>query len=159
MDLSAPDLESALLMLQSQRAQLLGEALRQQMDSVADCNAQVAGLNGAMAGKLAENQALSDANAQMQGQIEKMAANPGGGQGADIPALQAKMDANSKMIDANTQALAEMKSDLNALASQLKDETQRLESMTAKRDGVADMLADLLQKMQDSRSKILANMR
>ena len=159
MSLSAPDLETAMLALQSQRAQLLEDALRQQMDSVAGRNSQVAGLNDARNGKLAENQALSDANVRMRQQIDQMAAVPGGGNGVDTQALQAKMDDNSKTIDANRQAIDEMGNELNALASQLKEQTQRLESMTAKRDAVADMLADFLQKMQESRSKILANMR
>ncbi len=82
MDLSSMDLETALLAVQNQRAQLLEDALRQQLDSVNARNAEMAGLNDSITAKTSENSKLGEANLTMQQQI------------ADLKDLQSRLKAS-----------------------------------------------------------------
>ncbi|CAB3903020.1 hypothetical protein LMG26788_04379 [Achromobacter pulmonis] len=72
MDLSSMDLETALMAVQTQRSQLLEDALRQQLDSVNGRNAQMAGLNESMNAKNAENLKLESSSVALQGQIDQL---------------------------------------------------------------------------------------
>lgn len=72
MDLQGMDLETALLAVQNQRARLLEDALRQQLDSVNARNAQMAGLNESITSKGAENTKLEASNVSMQQQIAEL---------------------------------------------------------------------------------------
>ncbi|MCY1198918.1 hypothetical protein D9M72_103100 [compost metagenome] len=72
LDLSSMDLETALMAVQNQRAQLLEDALRQQLDSVNARNAEMAGLNDSITAKSAENNKLDEASLSMQKQIAEL---------------------------------------------------------------------------------------
>ncbi|MCW0211154.1 hypothetical protein AVE30378_03700 [Achromobacter veterisilvae] len=72
LDLSSMDLETALMAVQNQRAQLLEDALRQQLDSVNARNAEMAGLNDSITAKSAENNKLDEASLSMQNQIAEL---------------------------------------------------------------------------------------
>lgn len=72
MDFQGMDLETALLAVQNQRAQLLENSLRQQLDSVNARNAQMAGLNESITAKGAENNKLEASNVSMQQQIAEL---------------------------------------------------------------------------------------
>ncbi len=227
MDLSSMDLETALMAVQTQRSQLLEDALRQQLDSVNGRNAQMAGLNEAMNAKTADNLKLESANVSLQGEIDQLkdlqgrlsaskCPNPEGwyglswGQGDDkqlshdtlaqikaaglniptgddaprdvdrngtmdakgrvvqnfvdqlsgkISALQARIADNGKTIDANKQAVTELKSSLDNLSNTQQMEMLRLQSMTGKRNEAFDVMTNFLKKMQESRSSIIGNMR
>ncbi|WP_255468072.1 hypothetical protein [Achromobacter sp. UMC71] len=221
------DLETALMAVQTQRSQLLEDALRQQLDSVNGRNAQMAGLNEAMNAKTADNLKLESSNVSLQGEIDQLkdlqgrlsaskCPNPEGwyglswGQGDDkqlshdtlaqikaaglniptgddaprdvdrngtmdakgrvvqnfvdqlsgkISALQAKIADNGKAIDANKQAVTEIKSSLDNLSNTQQMEMLRLQSMTGKRNEAFDVMTNFLKKMQESRSSIIGNMR
>jgi chromosome segregation ATPase len=58
--------------VQNQRAQLLEDALRQQLDSVNARNAEMAGLNDSITAKSAENNKLDEASLSMQKQIAEL---------------------------------------------------------------------------------------
>lgn len=72
LDLSSMDLETALMAVQSERSQLLESSMREQLDSVNQRNAQMAGLNESMSGMTAQNAQLESANVDMQGQISQL---------------------------------------------------------------------------------------
>ena len=72
MDLGSMDLETALMAVQGQRAQLLEDALRAQLDSVNARNAEMAGLNDSIAAKTSENGKLEASNLSMQQQITEL---------------------------------------------------------------------------------------
>ncbi|MFY2001395.1 hypothetical protein ACOTDI_25300 [Achromobacter xylosoxidans] len=66
------DLETALMAVQSQRAQLLETSLRQQLDSVNARNTQMASLNESITAKGAQNNKLEASNVSMQQQIAEL---------------------------------------------------------------------------------------
>ncbi|CCH05443.1 hypothetical protein ACOTDN_29015 [Achromobacter xylosoxidans] len=72
MDLGTMDLETALMAVQSQRAQLLETSLRQQLDSVNARNTQMASLNESITAKGAQNNKLEASNVSMQQQIAEL---------------------------------------------------------------------------------------
>ncbi|WP_269862418.1 hypothetical protein [Achromobacter xylosoxidans] len=72
MDLGSMDLETALMAVQSQRAQLLETSLRQQLDSVNARNTQMASLNESITAKGAQNNKLEASNLSMQQQIAEL---------------------------------------------------------------------------------------
>lgn len=72
LDLSSMDLETALMAVQSQRAQLLEDSLRSQLDSVNARNAEMAGLNESMTAKTAQNLELDASNVSMEAQIAEL---------------------------------------------------------------------------------------
>ena len=226
-DLSSMDIETALMAVQTQRSQLLEDALRQQLDAVNGCNAQMAGLNETMNTKTADNLKLESANVSLQGQVDQLkdlqgrlsaskCPNPEGwyglswGQGDDkqlshdtlaqikaagltipggddaprdvdrngtmdakgrvvqgfvdqldakISALQAQIADNGKTIDANKQAVTEIKSSLDNLSNTQQMEMLRLQGLTGKRNEAFDVMTNFLKKMQESRSSIIGNMR
>ena len=71
-NLAAMDLETALMTVQSQRAQLLDDSLRQQLDSVSARNAQIAGLNEANSGLRGANAELETANVGLNSEIAEL---------------------------------------------------------------------------------------
>lgn len=226
-DLSSMDIETALMTVQTQRSQLLEDALRQQLDSVNGRNAQMGGMNEAMNAKTADNLKLESSNVSLQGEIDQLkdlqgrlsaskCPNPEGwyglswGQGDDkklshdtlaqikaagltipggddaprdvdrngtmdakgrvvqgfvdqlsakISALETKIADNGKTIDANKQAVTEIKSALDNLSNTQQMEMLRLQSMTGKRNEAFDVMTNFLKKMQESRSSIIGNMR
>ncbi|MCY1511873.1 hypothetical protein D9M68_463140 [compost metagenome] len=72
MDLGSMDLETALMAVQSERTKLLDDALRLQLDSVSARNAEMAGLNDAIAAKSSENSKLEESSLSMQKQIAEL---------------------------------------------------------------------------------------
>lgn len=72
LDLSSMDLETALMAVQTQRSQLLEDALRSQLDSVNARNAEMASLNESMTAKSADNLKLEASNVSMQAQIAEL---------------------------------------------------------------------------------------
>ncbi|MGY6268540.1 hypothetical protein ACXIUT_02530 [Achromobacter denitrificans] len=72
LDLSSMDLETALMAVQTQRSQLLEDALRQQLESVNARNGEMAGLNDSITAKSAENNKLEEANLSIQRQISEL---------------------------------------------------------------------------------------
>ncbi len=71
-DLSAMDLETALMMVQSQRAQLLEDNLREQLKSVNDRNNQMAKLNESINTLNATNTDLKSENVELTGKIAEL---------------------------------------------------------------------------------------
>lgn len=76
-----------------------------------------------------------------------------------IAALEAKIVDNGKAIDANKQAVNEIKSSLDNLSNTQQMEMLRLQSLTGKRNEAFDVMTNFLKKMQESRSSIIGNMR
>jgi chromosome segregation ATPase len=72
LDLSSMDLETALMAVQSQRAQMLEDSLRMQLDTVNARNAEMAGLNESMTAKSAQNLELEASNVSMEAQIAEL---------------------------------------------------------------------------------------
>ena len=78
---------------------------------------------------------------------------------AKISALQAQIADNGKTIDANKQAVTEIKSSLDNLSNTQQMEMLRLQGLTGKRNEAFDVMTNFLKKMQESRSSIIGNMR
>nr|WP_313658091.1 hypothetical protein [Achromobacter ruhlandii] len=79
--------------------------------------------------------------------------------GAKISALEAQVASNGKAIDANKQAVNEIKSSLDNLSNTQQMEMLRLQGLTGKRNEAFDVMTNFIKKMQESRSSILGNMR
>ncbi|CAB3666213.1 hypothetical protein LMG26696_03634 [Achromobacter pulmonis] len=79
--------------------------------------------------------------------------------GAKISALEAQIASNGKTIEANKQAVTEIKSSLDNLSNTQQMEMLRLQGLTGKRNEAFDVMTNFIKKMQESRSSIIGNMR
>ena len=79
--------------------------------------------------------------------------------GGKIAALEAQIAGNGRAIDANTQAVNEIKSSLDNLGNTQQMEMLRLQGLTGKRNEAFDVMTNFIKKMQESRSSIIGNMR
>ena len=180
LDLSSMDLETALMMVQSQRVSLLDQSLNDQIKEVQARNELTASLNDMQA-------ALNGLKAALPSKDPKP-----GDRVADTPenrALAAKFASHSHALDRGTSpvgvsgAIGEdnavsssqisslpTREDLEKMITSLKSEidtnsnTQqmdmlRLQSMSNKRNEAFDVMTNFVKKMQDSRSSIIGNMR
>jgi hypothetical protein len=123
------DLESAMMMVQSNRASLLEAQLKDQIDSVAQRNTEIAKMNQKMSELRSERAKIPNENpprpqaAQLDGQIQQI------------------------------------KSQIDAMSNSQQMDMLRLQSMTNKRNEAFETMTNFIKKMQDSRSSIVGNMR
>ncbi|TCB71333.1 filamentous hemagglutinin N-terminal domain-containing protein [Acinetobacter sp. ANC 4216] len=162
-NLSGMDLESALMAVQSQRANLLESQLRDQMAGVQARNEQIGKLNTT----LNSLQALLAIFSTTQKSIQLTA-------GSNIDKLfqKLKVDAQSAGVDIGSLLKGNIlnKADIEALQAGIKGQIDsasnsqqmdmlRLQSLTNKRNEAFDVMTNFIKKMQDSRSSIIGNMR
>ncbi|MCS7463867.1 hypothetical protein N0M98_27550 [Paenibacillus doosanensis] len=142
------DLETALMQVQSQRADLLDQQLKQQMEEVQKRNELIMKMND----MLSELRSLRPQKA---------------GDTAAVPAgLKSKLAEASITVsgDKLTQAefdalLDKLRSSIDSASNSQQMDMLRLQSLTNKRNEAFDTMSNFIKKMQDSRSSIIGNMR
>lgn len=163
------DLETALMAVQSQRAQLLESQLADQIKEVQNRNNKVAALNGVL-NELNKALASLKGNGDKSGDkvkdewVSEQESTPsfetaltGAGLtlvGLDLPS--ALKDISKGKLDA---AINKLKGDIDALNNSQQMDMLRLQSLTNKRNEAFDVMSNFIKKMQDSRSSIIGNMR
>ncbi|UQZ85731.1 hypothetical protein SK3146_05020 [Paenibacillus konkukensis] len=142
------DLETALMQVQSQRADLLDQQLKQQMEEVQKRNELIMKMND----MLSELRSLRPQKA---------------GDTAAVPAgLKSKLAEASITVsgDKLTQAefdalLDKLRGSIDSASNSQQMDMLRLQSLTNKRNEAFDTMSNFIKKMQDSRSSIIGNMR
>ncbi|TCB58426.1 filamentous hemagglutinin N-terminal domain-containing protein [Acinetobacter terrae] len=162
-NLSGMDLESALMAVQSQRANLLESQLRDQIAGVQAKNEQIGKLNTT----LNSLQALLTIFSTTQKSIQLTA-------GSNIDKLfqKLKVDAQSAGVDIGSLLKGNIlnKADIEALQTRIRGQIDsgsnsqqmdmlRLQSLTNKRNEAFDVMTNFIENMQDSRSSIIGTMR
>lgn len=158
-DVSGMDLETALKAVQANRASLLEQQLKDQINAVQAKNDQIAKLN----------QALATAN--------RLLGSFGGDAKADTPmpsnaasnAIAAELQSalnNASLTDPLPTTKGQLdgliqsiKGKIDSLANSQQMDMLRLQSLSNKRNEAFDVMSNFIQKMQDSRSSIVGNMR
>lgn len=182
-NLAGMDIETALMMVQSERTKLLDSQLKSQIEEVQKRNE--------MTGALNDMQAKLNG---MKGSLESKDAKPGdvvkgnvgtptndalakdyailafklGMDPAPVQATPIK-DAQGNVTGANVtglptregleKAIPDLKSKLDAASNSQQMDMLRLQSLSNKRNEAFDTMTNFVKKMQDSRSSIIGNMR
>jgi hypothetical protein len=164
-DIKGLDLETAMMAIQSQRANLLEGQLKTQMEGLQQRNDEI--------GKL--NTLLGDLKAKRPGGTDpdkwgNLGANTADGRamyarlqkaGITIPASVDEpgtgiYDAQQKTFDTWAEQL---KGKIDSLNSSQQMDMLRMQSLTNKRNEAFDLMTNFIKKMADSRSSVLGNMR
>lgn len=165
-DLTAMDIETALMMVQRDRATLLDSQLADQIVQVQARNAQIADLNSRMQavnGYLAvapEDGTFPVVDAAWRVRIDAAYAAAADAVRAVIPAdpfLSAQGD-DARRSTARA-AVTQLKSQIDAISNSQQMDMLRLQSLSNKRNEALDTMTSFVKKMQESRSSIIANMR
>ncbi|NMK47575.1 hypothetical protein [Achromobacter sp. Bel] len=179
MNLASMDIETALMMVQSERTKLLDAQLQTQIQEVQNRNALMGELNtllsslNALLGQFPSdakgtdklessdrNQALATDAAK---QAFKLGQDPspisaiaikdaaGNVTGATVTGLPTRSE-----VDA---AITKVKGQVDAAGNSQQMDMLRLQSMSNKRNEAFDVMTNFVKKMQDSRASIIGNMR
>ncbi|MEK5252048.1 hypothetical protein NST74_01085 [Paenibacillus sp. FSL F4-0125] len=144
------DLETALMAVQSSRASMLEDQLKDQIESVQ-----------------AKNETISKLN-QLLGIInEELGKLPSG---TEANAAVKLADDKGAMFTAMSMAIPQTKGELESLLGQIKSQIDsasnsqqmdmlRLQSLSNKRNEAFDVMTNFVKKMEDSRNSIIGNMR
>ncbi len=130
LDIQGMDLETAMMAVQSQRANLLETQLKTQLEEVQKRNDQIAKLNQQITQLRADRAKLRDP------------------MGADLAAASA--------IDKQVETI---KGQIDSMNNSQQMDMLRMQSLTNKRNEAFDLMSNFIKKMADSRSSILGNMR
>lgn len=149
-DLSSMDIESALMVVQQQRTQMLDAQLNNQIQDVQKRNEEIAKKNDAMAGI---NSALTGEAVDGKYSIPDDLAGKLAAEGI--------ADASKKEYTAEelNQATEKLKGSIDSLSNSQQMDMLRLQSMTNKRNEAFDVMTNFIKKMEESRSSIIGNMR
>ncbi|MCA0328165.1 MAG: hypothetical protein LCH89_21590 [Proteobacteria bacterium] len=182
-NISGMDLETAIMLVQTRRANLLEEQLASQINEVKSRNDKISSLNNALTALNAyKNCYKSPDKATSTGkngdsEIYEQKANDAL-QAAGSPSLgfqgtgQVKQPNGSYAIQTGEgiigggttvgqldTAINSIKSQIDAANNSNQMDMLRLQSLTNKRNEAFDIMTNFIKKMQDSRSSILGNMR
>lgn len=151
-NLQSMDLDTAVMAVQSNRASLLDNQLKAQLDSVQQRNQQISELNDAInnarniESKLDSDQMAAADYAQLKQLIQQ---------------LNIRVEGTGP--DANKRALEKIKdtakSQIDGLSNSQQMDVLRLQSLSNKRNEAFDLMTNFLKKMQANRSSIIGNMR
>jgi hypothetical protein len=171
-DIKGLDLETAMMAVQSQRANLLEGQLKTQLDIIQDRNAQIQELNKLIGDLKAQRPGGTDPQAwgnlgttqqsarDMMARLEKAGVNiPRSGDDT----VDETNDGDNNKFDARQATFdkwaEELKGKIDSLNSSQQMDMLRMQSLTNKRNEAFDLMTNFIKKMQDSRSSILGNMR
>ena len=177
-NLQGMDLETALMVVQSQRANLLETQLKTQIEEVQKKNDQIAKLNTAI-GNLNKIKARVASNAKPTDLIYAAPEASGAkGPWEDLFRTQRQLDAKNgipgvqpdfqmtvaEWIKLNTVAdldnrIQQFRSQIDNMNNSQQMDMLRLQSMSNKRNEAFDVMTNFVKKMQDNRSSIIGNMR
>jgi len=179
------DLETAMMMVQSQRAELLETSMKDQLTAVSNRNKEIANLNGALeklrglqaavtglkdGDKINDqikgndyqierevNQLLSDGQAQVTGSKDNIGRMTDA-KGNTKNAWQGSLNGNYTKAEL-TALIESIKGAIDTKNSSQQMDMLRLQSLTNKRNEAFDLMTNFIKKMQDGRSSIIGNMR
>ncbi|HYC37689.1 MAG TPA: hypothetical protein VEC19_14780 [Usitatibacter sp.] len=163
------DLETAMMAVQSTRANLLEGQLKTQLDGIQDRNKEIQNLNE-LIGKLkslrpggTDPQKWGNLGANTQegrdllARLEKAGVNiPRSGDDAVNEPGTGIYDARQSTFDKWAE---ELKGKIDSLNSSQQMDMLRMQSLTNKRNEAFDLMTNFIKKMADSRSSVLGNMR
>ena len=180
-DLSSMDIETALMMVQSQRVSMLDGQLKDQIAEVQKRNELTGQLNemqsklNAMKATLKNDAGatdkIADTDANRQSAHEYASIALSLGMSPDpITVKNVQYDQNGavKSFELDNwrpekqnveRQLADVKSQLDTASNSQQMDMLRLQSMSNKRNEAFDVMTNFIKKMQDSRSSIIGNMR
>lgn len=171
-DVNSVDLETAMMMVQSDRANNLEVALKDQIVGVGSRNKEIAALNKLIIDLRALRPTGANAGPDTFGNLGSTQAegrelygravaaglkipDPNGPDRVDEPGTNI-YDAKQKTIDV---WLEDLKGKIDALSSTQQMDMLRLQSLNNKRNEAFEILTNFEKKMSDSRSGIVANIR
>ncbi|MBS4220328.1 hypothetical protein KHA96_18670 [Bacillus sp. FJAT-49711] len=128
-DISAMDLETALMSVQQERVRLLEEQLKNQINEVQKRNQKI--------GELSEK--INVAKAEL----------------AEIRHAEGPLDKTQELEE----TINQLKRDMDAQSNSQQMDMLRLQSLSNKRQEAFDVMTNFIKKMQDNRSSIIENMR
>lgn len=175
------DLETAMMMVQSQRTTLLDAQLQTQIqqvqsrnDSISKLNSVLSNLNAASstfainakadsqlgnsAAALVAQKNVNDALASAKISSLFTTAAPGGLLSNGLRAGGGSLDSTVTKADID-RSVSQIRSQIDAAGNSQQMDMLRLQSMSNKRNEAFDVMTNFVKKMQDSRSSIIANMR
>ncbi|MFD0694411.1 hypothetical protein ACFQZT_09935 [Paenibacillus sp. GCM10027628] len=143
------DLETAMMAVQSNRANLLEEQLKTQIEEVQKKNKQIASLNDLLAALKSIRPAnANDAVALSADITSKFAAA-----GVTAPtAAKLKQGEIDKQMDT-------IRGQIDSMSNSQQMDMLRLQSLSNKRNEAFDLMTNFIKKMADSRSSVIGNMR
>ena len=169
-DIKGMDLESAMMAVQSKRADLLESQLKGQLDAIGNRNKEIAKLNGLIVtlnglrpagtdpkawGNLGKDKASGK---QLYDQLKAAGVTiPDSGEDKVDEAGGAGIyDARRKTFDTWVE---QIKGKIDAQNSSQQMDMLRMQSLTNKRNEAFELMTNFIKKMADSRSSVLGNMR
>lgn len=167
MTLDSMDLETAMLMVQTQRTQLLDQQLRDQIDELRKRNEQTARLNellaalssvrnrfpaGAAAGARLDSTGAAASYAEALGRLRTA-------ESSAALTLELPQDAASWTKAQIDTAVSAVRGAIDALTNTQQMDMLRLQSLTNKRNEAFEVMAAFIKKMQEARSSIVGNIR
>lgn len=149
-DITGMDIESALMMVQQQRAQQLDVQLNEQIQAVQKRNETIARWN----------QLSADLNSVLTGAAVDGKFTISGDLASKLNA-EGLGDASKTEYTADelSQAIQQIRSKMDSESNSQQMDMLRLQSMTNKRNEAFDVMSNFIKKMEDSRSSIIGNMR
>ena len=169
-DIKGMDLESAMMAVQSKRADLLESQLKGQVDTIGNRNKEIAKLNGLIVTLKGLRPAGTDPKAwgnlgkdkasgkQLYDQLKAagVAIPDSGEDKVDEAGGAGIYDARQKTFDTWAEQL---KGKIDAQNSSQQMDMLRMQSLTNKRNEAFELMTNFIKKMADSRSSVLGNMR
>jgi len=162
------DLETALMFVQSERANNLDAQLKAQLQDVAKRNEQISSLNKLLSDLRAQRPSGSDpqawanlggtaaAGADVYDRVVKAGLTmPTGADEVNTPGTGI-YDARQKTFDVWAE---EIKSKIDAASNSQQMDMLRLQSLSNKRNEAFEIMSNFVKKMSDSRASIVGNMR
>lgn len=159
------DIETMLMMVQSQRTRLLDAQLKTQIEDVQRRNAQIAKLNDVLGALNAVHARIAGTNAdsRLDGPAERHAAQVAAVrttiERAGITDLGLGTDAGAWTRGALDAAVTRVKGMIDAQSNSQQMDMLRLQSMSNKRNEAFDVMTNFIKKMQEARAAIIGNMR
>ncbi|MBJ6362446.1 hypothetical protein ACFOQM_14265 [Paenibacillus sp. GCM10012307] len=150
MDINSMDIETAMMMVQSNRAQLLDAQVKAQMETIQNRNKQIIELNNLI---LASTEAMN--NIVNENCVYKSSDSVDRLYGMGVITSR-KNEFKRSEIETIIQQLKGM---VDAMNSSQQMDMLRLQSITNKRNESLDILTNFSKKMQDQRSSIIGNIR
>jgi len=186
-DLSGMDLETALMVVQQQRTELLDAELKEQIDAVKQRNELTAKLNDMKAKLNALNKSLEH-DAKVDDKVKDNAENRQAAK--EYVQLCLSLGVSTSPVDVRNivenkdgtfsfslatnkdgdwearptkesleRAIGELTSQIDSASNTQQMDMLRLQTMSNKRNEAFDVMTNFVKKMQDSRSAIIGNMR
>jgi len=168
-DIKGLDLETAMMAIQSQRANLLEGQLKTQMEGIQGRNDEIGKLNKLIADIKTlrpggtDPQKWGNLGANTQQGRDTLARLEAAGVNIPKSGDDAVNEPGTGIYDARQSTFdkwaEELKGKIDGLNSSQQMDMLRMQSLTNKRNEAFDLMTNFIKKMQDSRSSILGNMR